>query len=410
MARLWTSGGEWNDATAEGLTSLGTPSFTTSNVRTGTHAYRSTDASSVWRWAFTGVLGITYYARQYIRIDNLPGAGVTQSLGGFLSTDGFSYGLVHVTETGALRLFQKGVLSQQGSDSTSLVVAGTYFMLEQAITIGSGAVDYIEARLNGVSFASGSGLSLTDSALNEFRFTNAGNIAGSTVDDIAINDSTGVNQNTWPGPGNVVLLVPTSDNAKGTGWTNDAAATTNLFDAVNNEPPVGIADTTTGSGLHQLRNATSNANVNYDANMTTYLAAGMGTRDIVQVVVPVIATAAPVTTSSKQGTVGVVSNPAIANVALGAGGTAGAFWSGVAAGTYPTGWKWSFGTTTYNPSVTPGTAPVMRITQVTSSTRVAMVCAMGMYVEYRVYRPSLVKEHPNRRRIHALAAMSRDRW
>src|SRR6266576_2199201 len=36
------------------------------------------------------------------------------------------------------------------------------------------------------------------------------------IDDVALNDTTGANQNTWPGEGKVVLLVPTADSAKGT--------------------------------------------------------------------------------------------------------------------------------------------------------------------------------------------------
>jgi hypothetical protein len=87
-----------------------------------------------------------------------------------------------------------------------------------------------------------------------------------------------------------------------------------------------------------------------------------------------------VSTSAKVGQVGVVSNPAIAVINLTA--NSGQFWSGTAAGTYPTGWKWSHGTVTYAPSVTLGTAPVMRVTQVTSSTRIAMACFMGIYVDY----------------------------
>jgi hypothetical protein len=116
--------------------------------------------------------------------------------------------------------------------------------------------------------------------------------------------------------------------------------------------------------------------------MTTYTAAGAGAGATVNAVLPVVATAAPVTTSSKAGTVGVVSNPAITNVSLGATGTAGAFWSGLAGGTYGAGWKWSLGTMTQAPTVTLGTAPVMRITQVTSSTRIAVVCFMGIYVDF----------------------------
>jgi hypothetical protein len=159
---------------------------------------------------------------------------------------------------------------------------------------------------------------------------------------------------------------------------------------VNNTPPVGIVDLG-GSGADngQLRNAAASANSSYDATMSTYTAAGVPSRAAINVVVPWTATAAPVVTSAKAGTVGVVSNPAITNIALAAGGTAGAFWSGVAAGTYPTGWKWSSGTSTSTPTVTLGTAPVMRITQVTSSTQVAIVCFMGLYVDYTAAIPDL---------------------
>jgi hypothetical protein len=181
-------------------------------------------------------------------------------------------------------------------------------------------------------------------------------------------------------PSKVALLVPTADSARGTGWTGGAGGISNLNNAVDNTPPVGVVDP--GTDASQIHNGTSNANVNYDATMTTYTAAGVGAADTVLAVIPIIATAAPVSTSAKQGTVGVVSNPTIANIALGSGGTAGAFWSGVAGGTYPTGWKVSQGTFTTAPSVTVGTAPVMRVTQVTSSTRVAMVCFMGMYVAW----------------------------
>jgi hypothetical protein len=182
----------------------------------------------------------------------------------------------------------------------------------------------------------------------------------------------------------VGLLVPTADSAVGTGWTLGSGGTTGLWDAVNNLPPTAVADTGTTA---QIRNATSNANVNYDATMTTYSVAGIGAGDTVLAVQPVISTAAPVVTSAKAGTIGVVSNPTIANIALGAGGTAGAFWSGVAGGTWPTGWKTSLGTVTASPSVTLGTAPVMRVTQVTASTRIAMVAFMGIYV---AWTPSVV--------------------
>ena len=379
MGRLVTSGAETgaigSAANGEGLTTLGTP-IVSSPVRTGSFAYSSEvnglDAG------FTTTVGVTYFVRAYIYIDTLPG-GNDWLIQAANSTPAAGYNVGLQTD-GTLQL-RHGATTQVGSSSAALSL-NTWYRVELSWTIGAGSGDdSAELRLDGVMVASESGATMnTVGTIPRIGGGNAGGVV--YTDDIAINDNQGANQNTWPGEGKVVLLKPISDSAKGTGWVNDANAAANFFDATNNTPPVGIADTTASTGLHQIRNATSNANSSYDANLTTYTNAGIAAADTINLLVPVVATGAPVTTSAKQGTVGVSSNPVIANVALGAGGTAGAFWSGVAAGTYPTGWKWSFGTTTYAPSVTKGNSPVARITQVTSSTRIAMVCALGMYVDY----------------------------
>src|SRR5213079_3376565 len=69
--------------------------------------------------------------------------------------------------------------------------------------------------------------------------TNPGASKVLNIDDVAINDISGTTQTSWPGEGNIVLLKPTSDNQIGS-WTGGAGGTTNLWDAVNNTPPVGI--------------------------------------------------------------------------------------------------------------------------------------------------------------------------
>jgi hypothetical protein len=272
-------------------------------------------------------------------------------------------------------------------------------MIDLRGRIAAGTIDQCEARLAGVSFASASGLTVSDTAPTNISvghnvFSAQAVSAGTVIyhDDVAVNDSTGAAQNSWPGDEKIVLLRPTADSAVGTGWTlgNATATGGNAWQRLNKAPPDSAADLTTAADADQIRNATSNANSSYDATMTTYTAAGIAAGDTVNVVVPIVATGAPVVTSAKAGTIGVASNPAIANIALGAGGTSGAFWSGVAPGTYPTGNKWSFGTTTYAPSVTLGTAPVMRVTQVTSSTRIAIVTEMGIYVSYTPAARSLV--------------------
>lgn len=289
-----------------------------------------------------------------------------------------------------IELWNDSAGTQIGVDSEAIVVddAKTWYRIELSVTTNASAqITACELRLNGATIASTSGLTLAYTAASfswDYGWVTAPGGASKIgyVDDCAINDSTGGSQNSWPGEGHIVLLVPTADSAKGLGWTNDAGGATNFWDATDNKPPAGTTDTTVGSGVQQIRNATANANSSYDATMTTYVAAGVPFGAAVTVIQPICETGAPVATSAKAGTVGVVSNPTIANVALAVGGTSGAFWSGVTAGAYPTGWKWSEGTVTYAPNVTLGTAPVMRITQVTSSTRIAMVCFLGMYVEY----------------------------
>jgi hypothetical protein len=400
VARLITSGFEVNgfaNGGPDGGNSLGTESFVTSPVRTGARALKIQTAaqSGVVSWnAFTAVsLGNDCFLRAYI---NVPTGGVTDAEAEILEVGSFTVRM-ETNRTLTLWALVGGVWTQQGSASAA-VALDTWTRVELRGRAATGSIDQCEARLEGSTFASASGLSVDDTPI-AFVAVGLGNITGAAAnvtgtiyfDDVAVNDSSGASQTSWPGSGKVVLLKPISDNAKGTGWTNDQAATTNLFASVSNTPPIGIADTTSGGGTHQLRNATSNANVNYDANLTTYTTAGIGASDTVNVLVPMVATAAPVATSAKAGTYGISANPAIANVSLGAGGTAGAFWSGVAAGTYPTGWKWSFGTTTYAPAVTLGSSPVARITQVTSSTRIADVCAMGMYVDYT---PATTKAPP----------------
>jgi hypothetical protein len=295
---------------------------------------------------------------------------------------------VRLTTTGTLQLWDdSGTPAQIGSDSAGLSVDTWYRVEFRVRTNTSASDDTAELLLDGATVATTTTASLTTFGVGTFSYgwvTAPGASKVIYMDDIAVNDDQGANQNTYPGDGKVVLALPISDNAVGTGWTlgTGTAISSNGWSAVDSTPPNGVTNVEAGSDQKQIRNASSNASVSYDANLTTYTTAGIVAADTINVLVPIVATAAPVSTSAKQGLVGLASNPAITTIALGAGGVSGAFWSGATEGTYPSGWKISYGTTTYAPSVTLGTSPVMRITQVTSSTRIATVCFMGMYVDY----------------------------
>jgi hypothetical protein len=394
MARLVTTGAEIEAGSAGSVdgsnTTTGSGAVTrdTGNARSGSASWKCAVVSgSVAAKSFslgTTSTTVTYLCRCYFKLDALP--TVDTNIAQIAGTSGV---VARLTSTGALKLIVNA--AQVGSTSADLVVAdsSTWYRLEIAFRVGVGATDYAELLLDGISLASSSTLSITDGAPTPATYEcgiRADPVATVNlwVDDVAINDSTGASQTSWPGDGKVVLLLPISDSAVGTGWTlgTGTAISANGYDSVNNTPPQGVTNVEAGSDPKQIRNAASAANSNYDANLTTYTTAGIAAADTINVLVPIVATAAPVSTSAKLGTIGISSNPAITNVDLGPGGTAKAFWSGTTEGTYPTGWKWSFGTTTYSPSVTLGNSPVARITQVTSSTRIATVCFLGMYVDY----------------------------
>ncbi len=178
------------------------------------------------------------------------------------------------------------------------------------------------------------------------------------------------------------LARPVSDNSVGSGWTTSGGSGSNLFVDVDNTPPTGIADTTSNGG-HQIRNASS-ASAAYIANLPTYTALGLGATDTVDSVQAFISTGAPVVTGAKTGSLA-IANPTQAGVSF------GNFWSGTTAGTYRTGWKFATQVPLTAPSVTIGSAPTLTIT-ITGGTasRIAMCCAVGMWVNYTPVPPPVV--------------------
>lgn len=380
-----------NAASADGtFGGTNVPTIETTIVRSGVNSAKcSSGAGAGNSWVqcspYVSNLTTTVYLRMYFRFQTLPTGNTIICYGD--PNNSVVFDVRYLSATKNLQLTDRTTGGAAGGTSTQ-ISTGEWNMLQVAIVLnGSGNATTATAVLNGVQFAT-STLNTPAAFRNFFcGLPDATVLAANTdiyLDDMAINDGTGASQTSYPPEGKVVGLFPLSDSAVGAGWTlgTGTAISSNGFGSVDNKPPVGVADLAAGSDPKQIRNASANANTNYDANMTSYTAAGIGVSDTVTVVTPMVATAAPASTSAKQGTVGLVSNPAITNVALSAQGTSGAFWNGTIAGTYATGWKWSQGTPTINPTVTKGTQPVMRITQVTSSTRIAMVCAMMVTVEY----------------------------
>jgi hypothetical protein len=403
VARLLTSGFEWNDfglGDPFGVPGSGT-SMDTAVVRTGTYSlkvtYTPTTTVSV-SFTFTGATAVTYYLRTYLQLNAYPSVNQFRYCN-FRSGAGGSLGRpVYVDTTGAL--FLADTSGNAVSGLSDVLPLNVWARIELSLVIDSTnqANDYTELRLDGKFVASvtgGMGTTLPGSVV----FGYLGNVPSDSnaamtlnVEDVALNDSTGANENTWPGDGAIVLLKPVSDNAR-TGFAGGAGGTTNLFDAVNNLPPVGVADT--GTNTSQIRDATSSATDNYDANMTDYTTAG----------VPAGATIKVVQWAINHGTASATSVPAragrlVSNPAEGADTTLTA--PTAAAGTYPSNWIWSRGSPIYLPAVTLGTSPVLRVGKRTSSTRVVDVDAMGIYVEFAPRRSMVAPMDRRRQRNPAL--------
>lgn len=194
--------------------------------------------------------------------------------------------------------------------------------------------------------------------------------AGVYYDNVAINDNQGASETSWCGPGQVWLLRPASDNARGANWTTGAAGTTNLWDALNNTPPVGTASP--GGATSQIKNAAKDTTGLYTANMETYTAVGIPTSHQIKLVQGLMVGGSSAAAALAMG-VNVATNPVIAETV---GNT-----PAVAIGAHPTNWVAQRTAVSYAPTVTRGTAPTMSVRKNTSSTNAVHIEELALIVE-----------------------------
>lgn len=265
MARLHTSGGEIRD---HSTTDIGSPDGYTAGAAattTSTSVYRSgsasvqcagTSANTSYRiWPFTAPsAGTTLFARAYIRFTALPNA--TKKV---LQFGTAALSSVRLTSAGKLQLW---TTAQVGSDSTMTLAVDTWYRVELKQTIGAGAVDAVELRvqLDGAesineveTVASGSSLTISDTQPVQLHvgWIEAPGVTSTLyVDDVALNDSTGTKQNTWCGRAQV-LLSKAARVESSFQWGTCGIGALGPGD-VNATPPVGHATATVaGHSRHQ---------------------------------------------------------------------------------------------------------------------------------------------------------------
>jgi hypothetical protein len=368
------AGGEGGHYIVDGFASItGTVTTQTTTKRSGTHAYAcdSTGGNAAAYMTYTTstqVTATTRYHRVWFRASAFPTA--TSSI------FGCGAWVVRMSSAGAISAATIANVPITGS-TTQSVSANTWFSVEVEFTFVSAGNDTIVVRVDGTQIANSTEALVASGPINAIPgwIDAPGASKVLYVDDMTITDSTGSAPTTAPHrEGKIVALLPTADSARDAGWLNGASGTTSLYDAVNNTPPTGVVIGSAGATT-QVRNAVSTTAEAYSATMTTYTAAGIDSDDTVNLVQAVAMAGNSSTTGSDTLGVQVTSNPAIAEVTPSID---------VTTGTFPTGWNWGATTWANLPSVTKGTAPVMRIRKNIANTRTSQCCFMGMMVDYTV--------------------------
>ncbi len=380
MTRLISSSALLGDQRSEGITvGAGGGTYDTSSARIGNGSFRYNVNGTTYQddFPFTGVLGRNYYARGYIYVAQAP------SLNALL----LQIATTQQTNYAAARLNPAMNFSLESSGGTTnggvTLDLNTLYRIELRALVGTGAVDECELRIylghsTTVLETIGPRLSqsIGDAAFLMLRI-GLDNFLTSDINigNVALNDDQGSNQNTWPGPGQLAALRPNGSGTAGTNegnWTKPGGATTQKETAVDNIPPVYLADSTiAGDAEKMLRNATNAAS---DLTLTTaaYNTAGIGDSDLITLVQPVAMTGSASATDTS-GTLEMTSNPVVSQSAI------TAFDNGVASATTTT-WVRQAGNMVHFPDVTRNVSPQIRLSRAATANTV-MTNALAVLVE-----------------------------
>ncbi len=272
-ARLWSSGFELDSLTAgmewTAIENTGaTMSIQGTTKRSGDYALRCNPNGTNWgtvQFQSSALGGYTYYVRTYLNIHT---SMSTEDAIAILGTSNYSssVGLALNTDDTIDLYYYSGSVHVLGT--SDLLEKDTWYMLEFSYNYSTGAV---AARLNGSQFAGGS--SVASQAWN-YLFIGEGFGSGYTgdiyFDDVAFNDSTGSDQNSWPGEGSIVHVYPDS-----AGDNDDSAQSPNGYLEVDEQP--------TPDGDTSYANIDNNSDI-LDVDCESYSSAGIGSGDTVTLV------------------------------------------------------------------------------------------------------------------------------
>jgi MYXO-CTERM domain-containing protein len=250
-ARLFTSGFETNDVMETEWTQFKGGFVTVvpqnSLVRSGRFAGRGNyvaTAASIGRDLDGIATSGTYFTRFYFYAETLPSV-VVFILSAANTSDVSSLIVSYDPALGVLRL--ENAVTGTTVFGTTVIATGKWYRLETRLLVADSGGEADLRLYDGDNTTTLDALSIVGedtlpAGISTFFLGSEGG-AGTwafDVDDVAINDDTGTFQNSWPGPGRVVLVGPASDVA--TGWTASVAGPN--FHNVDDEPGTPDDDAT----------------------------------------------------------------------------------------------------------------------------------------------------------------------
>lgn len=263
MARLWSNGFELQSTTSgmEWDTTTGSPSISTTNVHSGGAASlrcNPTAATAFIYHAFRVDAQTKTFIRFYLRVDTRP-ASDTVILKLEDSTPASVMSL-RLSSAGTLKVWADPSNVQVGSSSSALAI-GQWYRIEFAYD-DADANNLVSARIDGVDFVTNA----TGDDIAGWGRIGLGIVSSATadiyIDDVAINDTSGSDQNSYPGAGSIIHLHPNAagDNSGGT-VTGAATRQAALDEITPNDSTDYVTLTSTGDiidvGVEDLTNAAS---------------------------------------------------------------------------------------------------------------------------------------------------------
>ncbi len=249
------------------------------HVRSGSWAGNANCQSGVKNFGMTrivnGASSGPYFGRVYLFVNVLPSAETSFVV--LSDTTALTTARMYITVDGSGILRCYDGVGQVGSNSTAISI-NTWYRIEWQFKAGGGGTSVIAASLDGIFFANDA---TRTNATGIQAYGYGANLKAETVtlgkfwfDDIALNDSTGSFQNSYPGDGRITRYLPnaTGDFAQwtrggttdtGTNWgqlaTNDSptpddAGSFNTSNTLNQKDLVNVTNTGAEIGANDVIN------------------------------------------------------------------------------------------------------------------------------------------------------------